>query len=63
MSTSRSVTSNRRSTSLRAATLCVLLISATWGRPLIARGGHGMGGFGTHGHAGGGEGFLRLRMS
>ena len=58
MSTYRSVTSKRRSASLRAATLCVLLISAVWGRPLIARGGHGMGGFGMHGHAGGGEGFL-----
>jgi hypothetical protein len=38
--------------------ICALLFGAAWGRPLSARGGHGMGGFGMHGLASGPEGFL-----
>ena len=47
-----------RSLSFRTATICALLISVFWGRPVPARGVfmHGMGGM--HGHTGGREGFL-----
>jgi uncharacterized protein (DUF1330 family) len=41
-----------------AAVVCALLVGITSGTTAIARGGHGMGGFGIHGHAGGREGFL-----
>lgn len=41
-----------------AALACALLAGITSGTTAIARGGHGMGGFGMHGHAGGREGFL-----
>jgi uncharacterized protein (DUF1330 family) len=53
-----SLASKRRRTPFKAAMICVLLVGAAWGRPLIARGSHGLGGFGMHGHAGGREGFL-----
>ena len=37
------------SASFRAAAICTLLICVTYGTPVAARGGHGMGGFGMHG--------------
>ena len=49
------------SASFRAAATCAFLVGFACGTPVMARGGHGMGGFGMHGHgmgAGGGEGLL-----
>jgi uncharacterized protein (DUF1330 family) len=45
----------------RAAATCAFLVGFACATPAMARGGHGMGGFGMHGHrmgAGGGEGLL-----
>jgi hypothetical protein len=48
------------SASFRVTAICALLVSVVSDTPAMARGGHGMGGFGIHeGHGmGGGEGLL-----
>jgi uncharacterized protein (DUF1330 family) len=45
----RSLESKLWSTSFRAAAMCTLVICVTHGGAVMARGGHGMGGFGMHG--------------